>query len=201
MLSSQQKRYGARGYVAISPDRRFQSCNDKALEFMPFLKEQRVDAKISNGSDNAKLSLDLIDACEEDGFASARYQVGEMTCACEVRPYSLRRNGSPQGYLFDIRDATEEMRNYRIVSEYNETLNAEVQEKTDSIREMQRKIVVGMANMIENRDNNTGGHVKRTSDIIHILVDEIIRQGNWPRTSCARRRRTTWARSRSIRAF
>ena len=42
---------------------------------------------------------------------------------------------------------------------------------------MQRKIVVGMANMIENRDNNTGGHVKRTSDIIHILVDEVVRQG------------------------
>jgi hypothetical protein len=31
--------------------------------------------------------------------------------------------------------------------------------------------------MVENRDNNTGGHVKRTSDIIKILVAEIRRQG------------------------
>ena len=29
--------------------------------------------------------------------------------------------------------------------------------------------VMSFANLIENRDNNTGGHVKRTSDIIHIL--------------------------------
>ena len=177
VLSSQQKRYGARGYIAISTDRRFQSCNDKALEFMPFLKGQHVDARISGGSDNEKLLLDLVDACKEDEFASAYYQADDMTCACEARPYSLRRNGAPQGYLFDIRDATEEMRNYQIVSEYNETLSMEVQEKTDSIRGMQRKIVVGMANMIENRDSNTGGHVKRTSDIIRMLVDEVVRQG------------------------
>ena len=32
--------------------------------------------------------------------------------------------------------------------------------------------------MIENRDDNPGGHVKRTSDIIHIIVDEINRQGH-----------------------
>lgn len=49
-----------------------------------------------------------------------------------------------------------------------------MQEKTESIRDMQRKVVLGMANMIENRDGNTGGHVKRTSDIIQILVDEIM---------------------------
>jgi HD-GYP domain-containing protein (c-di-GMP phosphodiesterase class II) len=72
------------------------------------------------------------------------------------------------------------MRNYRIISDYNEALNAEVREKTDSIRDMQRKIVFSMANMIENRDDNTGGHVKRTSDVVRILVDEIIRQGEIP---------------------
>ena len=46
------------------------------------------------------------------------------------------------------------------------------------IRDIQRKVVLGMADIIENRDSNTGGHVKRTSDIIHIIVDEIKRQGH-----------------------
>ena len=31
MLSGQQKLYGARGYVAISPERRFQSPNARAI--------------------------------------------------------------------------------------------------------------------------------------------------------------------------
>ena len=123
------------------------------------------------GDETAKFIGDLIDTCEKDGSASSYFKVGERDLACEVQPYSLRSDGSPQGYLLDIRDATEEMRNYRIVSEYNETLHAE-----ENIRDMQRKIVLGMANMIENRDSNTGGHVKRTSDIIRILVDEIVRQ-------------------------
>ena len=178
VLASHQQKFGARGYVAIDSERQFQSCNDKAFEFLPFLRNQHVDSKIAGNGEHETMVLGLIDTCGQEGFASAHYQIGEMTCACEVRPYSLRRDGDPQGYLLDIRDATEEERNYRIVSEYNEALNAEVQEKTDSIQEIQRKIVLGMANVIENRDSNTGGHVKRTSDIIRILVDEIIRQGN-----------------------
>ena len=105
-----------------------------------------------------------------------------MTYACDISYFSLRKDGRTQGYLLDFRDATEEQRNYDIISSYNMTLNAEVREKTESIREMQNKIVLGMANIIENRDNNTGGHVKRTSDIIRIIVDEIIRQGNIPMT-------------------
>lgn len=177
VLSNQQKHYGARGYVAIGLYRQFQSCNDKAFEFLPFLDKQRVDEKISSSTETGKMILDLVDACERDGQSSAHYQIGEMICACEVHPYSIRRAGEPQGFLIDVRDATEEQRNYNIITAYNETLNAEVVEKTNSIRDMQRKIVVGMANMIENRDNNTGGHVKRTSDIIRILVDEIMRQG------------------------
>ena len=177
VLSNQQKHFGTRGYIAISYNRRFQSSNDKAVEFIPFLENQHVDSPLMEGDETAKLLLALVDACEKDGSASSYFKVGERDLACEVRPYSLRSDGNVQGYLLDIRDATEELRNYRIVSEYNETLNREVQEKTESIRDMQRKVVLGMANLIENRDSNTGGHVKRTSDIISILVDEIVRQG------------------------
>ena len=39
-----------------------------------------------------------------------------------------------------------------------------------------------MADLIENRDSNTGGHVRRTSDIISIIVAEILRQGKLPLT-------------------
>ena len=179
VISSQQKHFGARGYIALNPERKFQSCNGKAIEFMPFIKDQREDERIQPGNEHADLLLELVTTCEEEGFASAYFQTDGMDCACEVRPYSLKNNGVPEGYLADIRDATEELKNYRIVSVYNETLNAEVEEKTNGIREMQRKIVLGMANMIENRDNNTGGHVKRTSDIIRILVDEVVAQGTF----------------------
>ncbi len=37
----------------------------------------------------------------------------------------------------------------------------------------QDKMVLGMATMIEGRDNSTGGHIKRTSEVVRILVSEM----------------------------
>ena len=61
----------------------------------------------------------------------------------------------------------------KFMSEYNSRLNNDVEEKTAHIENIQRKIVLGLADIIGNRDENTGGHVKRTSDIIEYLVHEI----------------------------
>ena len=40
--------------------------------------------------------------------------------------------------------------------------------------------MLSLADMVENRDSNTGGHVKRTSDIIRILVEDIRWQQYFP---------------------
>lgn len=64
-----------------------------------------------------------------------------------------------------------------LTQKHNEILNKEVQKQTKQILEMQQRIVLAMADLIENRDNNTGGHVKRTSEIVRILVEEARKQG------------------------
>ena len=178
VLADLQEESRSRGYVAVSRNRTFLGCNDMAKSFLGFLKEQRVDEKITEGDEYKLQVLRLIDAFEENGTGSSRFQLGEMTCACEISPLTTRNGKRSIGYLLDLRDATEEQRNYDIIKRYNESLNEEIQEKTRNIRDIQRKVVLGMADIIENRDSNTGGHVKRTSDIIHIIVDEINRQGH-----------------------
>lgn len=40
---------------------------------------------------------------------------------------------------------------------------------------LQDKLVIGMATMVEGRDNSTGGHIKRTSDIVRFLVEEMMK--------------------------
>ena len=40
---------------------------------------------------------------------------------------------------------------------------------------LQDKLVLGMATMVEGRDNSTGGHIKRTSDVVRFLVEEMIK--------------------------
>lgn len=180
IVAEHQKTHDARGYVTVGLNKKYLGSNEKSIDFLPFLEKQHVNEELDPSDENAQMICKLIDDFETRGTTSARFQSGGMSCVCEISTFSVSSGGKKQGYLLEIRDATEEQRAYDIITSYNDKLNAEVVEKTDNIREIQRKIVLGMANMIENRDNNTGGHVKRTSDIIHIIVDEIRRQDVYP---------------------
>lgn len=40
-----------------------------------------------------------------------------------------------------------------------------------------REMVMGFATLVENRDDNTGGHIKRTTDYVRILAEELKRRG------------------------
>ncbi len=180
LVAEHHDHHDARGYLALSMSGAFLCCNEKSYEFLPVLRSQRVNEALSREDEAGKSIWHLLRNYRRDGTTSTKYRIDDRTYVCELSEFSIRENGKRQGCLLEIRDATEEQQAYDIIATYNETLNAQVKSQTESIRDMQRKIVLGMANMIENRDNNTGGHVKRTSDIIHILVDEIIRQGKIP---------------------
>ena len=54
-----------------------------------------------------------------------------------------------------------------------------VDDKTKNIIEIQSRILLGMADVIENRDGSTGGHVKRTSDVVDLLVAAMVKD-NYP---------------------
>jgi len=173
LISEQQKYYGKKGYAALDFKERFLSCNERVFDFLPFLEKQRVDEKLP---ETQTLFSEMIEEYKEKGFCSRKIQIDDITCVCEITEFSIRKDGKKQGYLFDLRDATEEQKTLDIMTSYNDTLNAEVKKKTDNIADIQQKIVIGMANIIENRDDNTGGHVKRTSDVIRILIEEITKQ-------------------------
>ena len=56
---------------------------------------------------------------------------------------------------------------------YNDDLQKEVEIKTERILALHNQLILGIAMMIEGRDNSTGGHIRRTSKAIEILIDEI----------------------------
>ncbi len=178
LIADHHKSDASRAYAAFSMNGSFLSCNEKSYEFLPFLKDIKVNDRLPEGDRTADIIRGLFDSFEREETDSVRYRLGDQTCECRISYFSLREGGSRHGYLLDIHDATKEQEAYDLIQSYNERLNEEVEEKTENIREIQRKIVLGMADMIENRDNNTGGHVKRTSDIIKIIVDEIMARGS-----------------------
>lgn len=46
-------------------------------------------------------------------------------------------------------------------------------QKSQKIRSIQDSIIRGMAVMVEQRDNSTGGHINRTSDCVRVFIDYI----------------------------
>ncbi len=177
LISEQQKYHGTKGYVAFDLDRNFLSCNSKIYDFVPELKKQIVDENLPPDSELRSIFYSLIDDYRRDIKNVKKFDHDGRICQCEISEFSIRKDGKVQGYLFDIDDVTEEEKFLQLMKDYNTTLNKEVDIKTESIKNIQEKVVLGLANMVENRDNNTGGHVKRTSDLIKIVVNEAKRQG------------------------
>ncbi len=60
-----------------------------------------------------------------------------------------------------------------IQTKYSEELQKEVEAKTERIVALHDQFVIGMAAMVEGRDNSTGGHIRRTSMGVKILVEEM----------------------------
>ncbi len=60
-----------------------------------------------------------------------------------------------------------------IQTRFNDELKKEVEEKTQRIVNLNDQFIIGMAAMVESRDNSTGGHIRRTSECVRILTDSI----------------------------
>lgn len=78
-----------------------------------------------------------------------------------------------RGYELFITDDTQNRKYVKLLGSYNEDLKKEVEKKTAHIIEMHDQLILGMATMVESRDNSTGGHIRRSSEVVRILVEEM----------------------------
>jgi HD-GYP domain-containing protein (c-di-GMP phosphodiesterase class II) len=47
----------------------------------------------------------------------------------------------------------------------------------NQIRSYHEEMIMGFATLVENKDGSTGGHIKRTSDYVQLLVEELRKRG------------------------
>jgi putative two-component system response regulator len=60
---------------------------------------------------------------------------------------------------------------------YNRNLEAEVSRKTKAVLELQNVILKTIAELVECRDSDTGGHIERTQIYLSMLVDFLVEHG------------------------
>ena len=56
----------------------------------------------------------------------------------------------------------------------------EVKESVRKLTDMQHNVIVTMADIIESRDENTGGHIKRTAVYVRLIADKLKEKGMFP---------------------
>ncbi len=180
MITESQKDHAVRGYVAVGLTGKFLGANEKSYDFFPELRDKKRDTAFSEDSEIGRRFVRMMENYTVNGVETGSFPSGSRTLAYRISGFSVRKGGPVRGYLIDLRDATEEKKNLELLTNYNDRLNREVAEKTRNIEAIQEKLVLSMADMVENRDGNTGGHVRRTSDVVGILVREIMENNLFP---------------------
>ena len=88
--------------------------------------------------------------------------------------YSVPEMYRKKLHCIRIWDDTPQQQYLKLVEQYNEELGVQVKEKTARLVEVQNDIIVSMASIVENRDNNTGGNIRRTSDVVRAFVEHLL---------------------------
>lgn len=165
---------GDKGFISFDFKRRYLGCNETALSIFPELADVKVDRVLPADKAVSSQVNRWLDTFENDKTQNTfRYRHGENSYLVTLTYlYGGKRKG---GYQFFLTDDTKRQQYVMLLNNFNMRLKDEVAQKTQHLVEMHDKLILSMATMVESRDNSTGGHIRRTSEGVRILTDEIRR--------------------------
>lgn len=156
------------GYIVLDKKLRYCGINAVAMDFFPEFKELKIEKTLPDDKPVFRSIKQAISSSQSDEF-SRPFKTEEKYYRFHVR--KAKRNREYIGWFIEVIDDTERHQYTTLIQNYNIELSNSVKKQTENIENMQQQIILGMADVVENRDNNTGGHIKRTSDTIGILIN------------------------------
>lgn len=170
---------GETGFIAFDQKLRYIGSNETAKKILPLLFELHVDEKIDDkkAKDISNWLGSFINNEKNNEFIYEVHHEIETNDTDDrifiINVNSLYDGVKKRGYVLTLTDDTQNRKYIQLLDNYNDDLQKEVEEKTHHIVEMHDNLIMSMAAMVESRDNSTGGHIKRTSYGVRILIDEI----------------------------
>lgn len=156
------------GYILFDNHMNYLGCNNIVKELIPEIIKCKVDLPIKNVPQMEEL-LNWVNDATVKSDAVFSFEAEERHYQCTVENLWYKEKAC--GYMIEMQEDTDRWNYLNLLSSYNSNLEKQVEEKTEHISNIQSQVLVGMADMVENRDDSTGGHIKRTSDVIRILVE------------------------------
>ncbi len=166
------------GVILFDTEGNFKGCNEDAAAIFPELSELKLEYPVP--AEATELNSNVIPVLSgTHSRESATYRHGDRIFRITAKPFY--RKGSTQGKALGtaivISDDTTQQEYFALLSTYNDRLEEEVAQKTQRISNMHNNLILGMAEMVESRDPNTGGHIKRTSAVVSVFVQKLIETG------------------------
>lgn len=161
------------GLALFDFDMCYLGCNEAAVMYVPAFDDQHVDAMLRGNDKFIRYIKEWLVYFRDDVKGDDAHIIKNDGKYVSFDVDYLFEDGRKRGYRLMITDVTEQQEYVNLINYYNMNLQKEVENKTSHIQALQDSLVVGMATMVESRDNSTGGHIKRTSDVVKILVEEI----------------------------
>ena len=170
---------GETAFISLDLKYNYLGSNETAKKLLPELKELSVDQPINDNQELKKNVLHWIKHFEDNSknsknlFAYRDPNNEENNRFYQVNTHYLYDGGKRCGYQIYLTDDTKNQKYISLIDKYNDELQEEVEKKTQHIVEMHDNLILSMATMVESRDNSTGGHIKRTSECVRIIIGEM----------------------------
>ena len=170
------------GYISFDFENRYLGSNEVARKIVPELNDAAVDDLFGYKPSERRIRH-FIEAFKKDpSDNTGLLTVHDENDHDNDRYYNVNVNylydgNRKRGYIITFNDDTENRKYIQLLDNYNEDLRLEVEKKTQHIVNMHDNLIMSLAMMVESRDNSTGGHIKRTSEGVRILIDEIVKAG------------------------
>ncbi len=181
------------GYLVFDRKFRYVGSNPVSEKFFPEVATARIDSKI-NAKDYALKDLlkwvvttatDATAAKKTKGKFKKSIVINDRSpnerrfLECELSFIHFGWDNHVTGYLVEVLDDTEQHNKTESLSFKNETLAREVDRQAKKAKSMQMSTILGMAAMIESRDNSTGGHINRTSACVALFVEHLRKMSDY----------------------
>lgn len=163
------------GFLVFDARGNYLGSDDAAKRWFPQIHEIGIGKKLILHHEDVDHLIEKLIANPQN---AAKEQVKIGDCYLELVGFFIKRNFRKGVHCIYLRDDTTQQQLNQLNEQYQENLERDVEEKTEKIRNIQNDIVISMASIVENRDNNTGGHIARTSDVVNIFVNYLKRHSN-----------------------
>ncbi len=168
---------GETGFITVDAKGRYLGSNATARRILPELRSLTVDRPVANGDELRGTVISWLDRFQKNPADDKSLFVrpdpddddGQRYYSVDVN--DLYDGQKKCGWQIFLQDDTEKQKYIALLDRYNADLQAEVDAKTERLVVMHDRFILGLASMVESRDNSTGGHIRRTSEGVRILIE------------------------------